>query len=89
MGLNDDQCTHVCPQAYRAAISTYGSEPYVCATSTGATVDVYTPSRGVTLGAFICVLSFFHGSVHLCVVVVWELRRRRNCGIIQNKLLLI
>ncbi len=41
-------------RAYRAAISTYGGEPYVCATSTGATVDVDTPSRGVTLGAFIC-----------------------------------
>ena len=26
----------------------------MCATSTGATVDVDTPSRGVTLGAFIC-----------------------------------
>ncbi len=29
-------------------------KPYVCATSTGATVDVDTPSRGVTLGVFIC-----------------------------------
>ncbi len=29
-------------------------EPYVWATSTGATVDVDAPSRGATLGVFIC-----------------------------------
>jgi hypothetical protein len=35
-------------------------EPYVWATSTGATVDVHAPSRGATLGAFICGLNPFH-----------------------------
>ncbi len=34
--------------------------PYVWATSTGATVDVYAPSRGATLGASSAVNKFLY-----------------------------
>ncbi|MDP2841609.1 MAG: hypothetical protein Q8O17_04970, partial [Candidatus Methanoperedens sp.] len=46
------------PSGWREAVHRHVSpriaKQYVWATSTGATVDVDAPSRGATLGAFIC-----------------------------------
>ncbi|MCE8424765.1 MAG: hypothetical protein J5U17_03180 [Candidatus Methanoperedens sp.] len=40
----------VMPAAMQRHVIHVWRKPYVCATSTGATVDVDAPSRGVTLG---------------------------------------